>query len=163
MLGVWDLGDDSDPGFANRIELHDPAGRVFIAKTFGKETVFGKSVQRGIAARTLEYGNELLVRAYETDPGPDLDHDGKPDWYTVHLGPSGVPVVKYDPSIASITAQGGVSPGGRPGCDRQSSAGCSCSDNRACVELSRYVAVPSFLRQALGDFGLADPSMRGLR
>ena len=72
-------------------------------------------------------------------------------------------MVKYDPSIASITAQGGVSPGGRPGCDRQSSAGCSCSDNRACVELSRYVAVPSFLRQALGDFGLADPSMRGLR
>src|SRR5207253_5245535 len=50
QLGIWELGSDTDPAFANRIELHLPNGKTYIAKTFGKETILGKSVQKGIAA-----------------------------------------------------------------------------------------------------------------
>ncbi|MCK6548942.1 hypothetical protein L6R52_24065, partial [Myxococcota bacterium] len=162
MMGLWSLGEDSDPAFENRIELHDPSGRVFIAKTFGKETLLGKSVERGIAARVLQHANELLARAYVTDDGPDLDHDGTPDWYVPRLGTNGQPLVKFDPSIVTIAPNGGINPAGRFGCNSSTNASCTCTENRACVELQRYMAVPSFLRTALRDFGLADPSMRGL-
>lgn len=162
MMGMWNLGEDSDPGFANRVELHDPSGVVYVAKTFGKESVFGKSVQRGIAARVLEYGNQLLDAAYVTDAGPDRDGDGRPDWLLPRLGADGQPTVKWDPSVAWLNASGGVSTRGRVGCNSVSSAECRCEDNRACVELSRYMALPAFFRTALRDLGLADASMKGL-
>src|SRR5690606_31658659 len=39
MMGIWSLGDDTDPGFANRIELHVPTGDVYIARTYGTEEI----------------------------------------------------------------------------------------------------------------------------
>jgi hypothetical protein len=96
MLRIWELGADSDPGFENRIEFHNPTGKVWIAKTYGKEALFGKTVQKGIAARVLEWANVLLSQAYATDPGPDLDGDGEPDWNMVRLGTDGQPQVISD-------------------------------------------------------------------
>jgi len=111
MMRIWELGVDADPGFANRIEFHDPSGKVYVAKTFGKEVIFGKTVQKGIAARVLEYANELLQAAYVVDDGPDLDADGTPDWYIPTMNPStGQPAVKFDPTIAGIE-DGYVKPG----------------------------------------------------
>lgn len=161
QMGMWNLGEDTDPGFGDRIELHSATGQVYIAKTFGKETVLGKTVQKGIAARVLEYGNGLVARAYVTDPGPDRDADGQPDWVVPRLT-TGQPTVRWDPSIRTITEGGGINPNGRQGCNRLSSLDCRCEENRACVELSRYLAVPAFFRTALRDLGLADASMKGL-
>ena len=161
QLGIWELGADADPGFANRIELHLPEGKTYVAKTFGTETVLGKKVQRGVAARMLEWANELLAQAYVTDAGPDLDRDGAPDWVLPRLV-NGKVQVKFDPSIQTINAMGGVV-AGRPGCDTNDSSECTCSANKACLELSRYQEVPFFMRQAMRDYGLADPTMRGLR
>ncbi|MBE2254191.1 MAG: hypothetical protein IAE78_31975, partial [Myxococcus sp.] len=160
QMGLWELGADSDPGFQNRIELHLPDGKTYVAKTYGSEEVLGKRVQRGIAARMLQWANELLERAYVTDAGPDRDGDGKPDWVTPRLV-NGRVQVKFDPTIQTITGQGGLSPG-RPGCDAFDSSECTCSSNRACLELAQYQQVPSFMRQAMRDYGLADPTMRGL-
>jgi hypothetical protein len=50
QMGIWELGADTDPGFASRIELHLPEGKTSIAHTYGRESVLGKSVQRGSAA-----------------------------------------------------------------------------------------------------------------
>lgn len=162
QLGLWSLGADSDPGFEHRIELHDPHGEVLIARTYGKETIFGKEVQKGIAARMLEYGNELLGQAYLTDPGPDLDGDDRPDWFLPRRGSDGQPLVRWDPSVAQVTEDGRINPNGRTGCNRFGSLNCRCEENRACVQLERYRAVPTFLRTALRDLGMADPSMKGL-
>jgi hypothetical protein len=96
MMSIWELGVNADPGFANRIEFHNPTGKVWIAKTYGKEALFGKTVQKGIAARVLEWANHLLVQAYATEEGPDLDADGKADWYTVLLDANGQPTVLND-------------------------------------------------------------------
>jgi hypothetical protein len=153
MLRIWELGRDADPGFENRIEFHDPMGKVYVAKTFGKEVIFGKTVQRGIAARVLEYANELMSKGYLTTGGPDLDNDGTPDWYIPTMDPlTGEPVVKYDPGIQSS----GVV------CTATDFSGCTCAANRFCSELSMYSEVPFFMRQALDAYDLVEPSPKGL-
>ena len=160
QLWLWELGADSDPGFQNRIEFHDPNGRVYIAKTFGKEDVFGKTVHRGIAARVLEQANELLAEAYVTDP-VDNDGNGTIDWYVPVLGPHGEPMVKWDPTISQITPDGMLA-SGRDGCNSTDNSDCKCTENRACMKLQDYTQVPYFLREAIGAYGLGHPSMKGL-
>ena len=160
QLGIWELGADTDPGFANRIELHLPSGKVYIAKTFGKETIYGKTVQKAPAARILEWANQLLFAAYETKHGPDLDGDGKPDWYEVKLT-NGQPRVKWDSTMQFIAANGSLA-ASIPGCSATDNAACPCTANKACIELNHYEEVPFFLRQAMRDYGLADPTMKGI-
>lgn len=160
QLDIWEQGADTDPGFANRIELHLPDGRVYIAQTQGHEYVGTEYVQKGIAARMLEWGNQLVQQAFETTPGPDNDLDGQPDWY-VPVMKSGAPVVKYDPTVSWITPQGFLQQG-RPGCDANSDTSCTCTSNNACMDLAKFEELPFFMRQAMRDYGLADPSMRGL-
>ena len=89
QLNLWEIGEDTDPGFENRIELHLPNGKIYVAKTFGTELIFGKRVQKGIAARVLEYANQILSKSYAVTDGPDLDGDGNPDWYIPQLDAQG--------------------------------------------------------------------------
>lgn len=160
MMGMWELGADANPGFINRIELHLPEGKTYIAKTYGRETIFGKSVQKGIAARMLEYANDLVQRAYETDPGPDLDNNGQPDWYLPRVT-NGKVNVKFDPSLQVVRPNGTLGTG-RTGCNASDSSQCTCASNRACLELQKYSQLPFFMRQAMRDYGLADPTMKGI-
>jgi hypothetical protein len=164
QLRVWELGEDADPGFENRIEFHDPFGKVYVAKTFGKETIFGKKVHKGVAARMLEYANELVGKAFVTTTTgvPDLDGDGKADWFLPVLNPkTGAPQVKFDPTIAGIEG-GYVYPDGVTGCNADDSSLCTCTANRACTELQDFVSVPFFLRQAMHAYGIVDDSPKGL-
>lgn len=161
QMGIWELGADTDPGFTNRIELRLPEGKTYIARTYGKETIFGKTVQRGIGARILEYANELLAAAYVTDPGPDVDGDGQPDWHLPRFF-NGKAIVKYDPTLLQTGPDGNFLPNGKPGCDANDSTLCTCTTNRACMSLEKYNEVPFFMRQAMRDYGLAHPSMKGI-
>ncbi|HVH47866.1 MAG TPA: hypothetical protein VM925_36275 [Labilithrix sp.] len=68
QLRIYDVSKDGDPGFDNRIEFHDPDGKIYVAQTFGTEVLFGKTVQRGVGARVLEYANSLLAKAVTTEP-----------------------------------------------------------------------------------------------
>ncbi len=160
QLNIWEKGADSDPGFTNRIELHIPNGKIYVAKTFGKETIFGKKVEKGVSARMLEWGNELLARAYDVTPGPDNDNDGNPDWF-VPLITNGKPRIKYDRTVSFITPDGFIQ-NSRPGCSATDNSSCTCTSNKACIELGKYEEAPFFMRQAMRDFGLADPSMKGI-
>lgn len=160
MLWLWELGTDSDPGFENRIEFHDPEGRIYVAKTFGKEEIYGKIVQKGISARVLEYANELLAKAYEVD-AVDINADGIADWYEPVLGSDGLPTVKYDPTIRQVTEDGLIATG-REGCNVNDNSDCTCTENRACVALRNYTQVPFFLREAIDAYGLGDPRMKGI-
>lgn len=159
-LRIWELGEDADPGFANRIEFHNPTGKVYIAKTMGKETIFGKRVQKGIAARVLEYANDLLQRGYETTP-VDLNGDGIAEWYLPVLDEDGQAIVKWDSSLQAINAAGGIDEN-REGCNENDNSLCTCASNRACVELSQYVEVPFFLRETMDAYGLGRQNVRGI-
>ncbi|MDR0966297.1 MAG: hypothetical protein LBM75_07340 [Myxococcales bacterium] len=143
-MAIWELGADADPDIKERIVLHAPTGAVYVAKTFGKETIFGRQVEKGIGARILEYATELMEAAYETEP---VLYEG----VQVGLKPvyvDGVPVVKYDPFITNMYGQPP-----RANCDSNSNAACLCEDNRACLKLSKYLSVPDFMREALDVFG----------
>jgi hypothetical protein len=157
MMRIWDLGSDADPEISPRIEFHNPTGHTYVARTFGKETLFGKTVQKGIAARVLEYANELLQQAYVTKPGPDTDGDGKPDWHEAVLNPTtGMAQVKYDEFLKD--AEGND----LKNCNANDNSGCTCASNRACMKLQKYVQVPFYLRQALATYKLHNPKGKGL-
>jgi len=66
QLRIYDLAD-GDPGFENRIEIRLPSGKSYVAQTFGTETLFGKVVQKGVAARMIEYANSLMAKAVQTE------------------------------------------------------------------------------------------------
>jgi len=161
MMYIWEQGKNADPKFKNRIEFHDPSGKIYVAKTFGKETIFGKTVQKGIGARILEQANAYLKDAYVSTSGPDLDSDGSPDWYVPTLSTTtGQPLVKYDPGIQQFN-NGYPSPGG-PGCNKTDNSKCTCTANRACLKLKDYVSVPAYMREAIQAYKLGDPSELGL-
>lgn len=156
MLRVYELGSDPDPAIKQRIEFHNPTGKTYVARTYGKEAIFGKTVEKGVAARVLEYANSLLVVAYETTPGPDSDSDGTPDWYLpVYDAKTGLAKVKFDPAM-------GDGAGGTPiGCDAKDNSKCTCGNNRACVKLQHYAQVPAYMRQAVFAYGLEAPHAKG--
>lgn len=168
MLGLWNIGADADPGFANRIELHVPTGDVFVARTYGTEEICFescKTVQRGIAARILEYANELMAQAYVTT---EVVQNGT-TWY-VPVIQDGKPIVKFDPRVVAVTPEFTGAPP-NPNCtndpdplddDYSSFSECTCGHNVACGRLEDFLSIPEYLRDALRDFGMADPSMRGI-
>jgi hypothetical protein len=163
LMRVWEMGRDADPGFAQRIELHHPNGAVYIARHYGTEEIFGRTVQRGIGGRVLEYANSLLARAYETTDGPDVDGNGTPDWYLpVYSATTGLPIVRWDSTVAIIDDAGLIQTGGVPGCNASSSENCTCTSNRACVELQHYMSLPSYLREAVSAYHLGAPDARGV-
>ncbi len=70
MMRVWQVGVDTAPGFpaAETIAWRDPqSGQLFVAHTYGTEVIAGKTVQRGIAARVIEWMNTLTAKAYVID------------------------------------------------------------------------------------------------
>ena len=162
QLRLWQLGAESDPEFGDRIEYHNPLGKVYVAKAYGTEQVFGRTVQKGIAARVLEYANGLLADAYVVTPGPDNDGDGQPDWVIPVIDANtGTATVKWDPSMSFLDANGNAV-SGIAGCNSTDSSQCPCSANRACVELQNYESVPFFLWQAVHEYHLDDPNAKGI-
>lgn len=131
QFGIMQLGPENDPGFENRIEFHDVQGRVYIARTFGTEVLFGKTVQKGVAARVLEYANELLQKSVDVDTVK-----GKTaTWYLPKVAADGK--ITYKQPLAT----GGFTPTD------------SCEKSRDCVKLQNYMAVPKFMREAMMGLG----------
>jgi hypothetical protein len=122
QMRIYDLSLEGDPGFENRIEFHDPTGHILVAQTFGTETLFGKTVQKGIAARTLEWANQLLVQGVVTDP---VVRGGKTVGYKPKLDVNGN--VQYIQGGAPVA---------------------SCDNSRECTKMKNYASVPRFLMQA---------------
>ncbi len=159
QLRVWELGADNDPGFENRIEFHHPGGKTYVARTFGTEEIFGRTVQRGIAARVLEYANALLLDAYEVDPVEGADGTR---WYRARLNAAtGQPMVRYDATVQHVGADGNFN-AGSDGCDATDNSACTCSANRACMKLREYVEIPFYMRQVASQFARWDPSWKGV-
>jgi hypothetical protein len=75
MMRVWVIGSDVNPTFPNdqSIAWRDPvSGQLYVAHSYGREEIDGHSVQRGIAARAIEWANVLTKEAYEVESEDDL-------------------------------------------------------------------------------------------
>ena len=51
----------------NSWQINRESGQRYIAHSYGTEQIDGKTVQRGIAARVLEWMNTLTAQAYQVD------------------------------------------------------------------------------------------------
>jgi hypothetical protein len=70
MMRIWVVGIDTLPGFpeSETVAWRDPqSGQLYVAHSYGTEEIDGKTVQRGIAARALEWMNTLTAKAYSVD------------------------------------------------------------------------------------------------
>jgi hypothetical protein len=133
QMQIYELGSNAgDPTFENRIEFHSPDGRIFAARTYGTEVLYGRTVQKGIAARMLEYANSLLPKAMVVDTVV-----GKTaTWY----------VPKLDATGNYTYIQPGKTTGTTVNVD-------SCDKSRDCTKLMNYMAVPRFMSEAMWRFG----------
>jgi len=153
-MQLLEMGKDADPQWTTRIEAHIPDGSTYVARTFGTETIFGKTVQKGVAARVVQYVNELMSQAYQGKWVGPVDSSGNSigtdvdKWFIADLDPAdGLPIVMFDPDAVPLNASGGGLPNGKAGCS--SAAGdnldCTCEGNHWCLQLNSYKSLPWFL------------------
>jgi hypothetical protein len=131
QMDIWQTNAPDLTNFENRIEFHNPDGHIYVAKTFGTEVLYGKTVQKGIGARVLEYANELLVKGVVT--APILNKTGQTIGNKAVLDASG--------NVQYKNAAGAVIPNG------------TCQMSKDCTKMQNYAAVPKLLDEALSQLG----------
>jgi hypothetical protein len=132
QMDIWETNAPDLANFENRIEFRNPDGHIYVARTFGTETLFGKTVQKGIGARILEYANSLLVKGVVTDPV--LNKTGQVIGYKAKLDANGN--VQYKDSKGALLP-----------------AGSTCANSKDCLKMQNYAAVPKLMDEALSRFG----------
>lgn len=201
MMRIYRVGPHNEPSFEGRVEWQDPfSGQIYYAKTYGKECLFGtvkidptdptseittdagkakecvksggKWVQRGIAARVLEYANELTAGGFKLDTvGYPKDGTASlPAGFNqygramVVLQPDGTPVIAGDPTLQTIGAGGSLGPSPVT-CDNNVDPTCKPLgewDNHHVVHLRKYKSVPDYLWEIIVGYGLGTPDQLGL-
>lgn len=191
MMRVYKQGEDAAPEIGARIEWEDPtSGQVYSARTYGMECLFGagsdrdaceasggKWAQKGIAARVLQYANELTSKGYALDPGyapgsadPAFDSGDHPRGFNrygramVLRHPDGQPIIVPDPAIKDVSPDGTKIVPVEP-CDRNVDPECtplSVYKNHFAYELQSYKSVPDYLREVLVRYQLGTPKQVGL-
>jgi hypothetical protein len=184
MMKIYRLGPEVTPAFENRIEWQDPiSGDVYYARTYGKECLFGtgdtcvggKIVQKGIAARVLEWANFLTGKAFVlyTDPADPKYCPATanfPEGFTAYgrpcikRQPSGDAIVKSDPALCALQA-GGQQCWTPATCDQNVAPTCAplkVTDNHWAYMLKNYKSVPDYLWESLVAFGWGDPHELGM-
>ena len=170
MLRIWRLGQNPTPDLTPRIEWQDPiSGETYYARTIGTECLYGdasngcaggKIVQKGIAARVLEYANQLTAGGYKLDTTNYPAANGRPAGYNAYgramvvRQPDGTAVVKQDPAIRNITAEGGLAT--TVDCDQNVTPSCTpltVDQNHYAAELKSYKSVADYLWQTEAVYG----------
>jgi hypothetical protein len=169
MLRLYRAGENSDPVFADRVEWQDPvSGEFFYAKSYGHECLFGSSavpptdlatctaasgkwVEKGIAARVLEY-NPATVNypAGFNDVGRAM----------FVIQPGGDAVVAGDPALIDSTTGAATKT-----CDQNVDPTCtplSIYGNHFAYQLQGYKEVPDFLWEVVLKYGLGTPDELGV-
>ncbi|MEZ4312429.1 MAG: hypothetical protein R3F14_30745 [Polyangiaceae bacterium] len=180
-LEMKEIGIASDPQWDSRIELHLPGGSTYVARTFGDEVIFGRTVQKGPAARVLQYANALMAQAYQgkwhnrygqlgvtaqvctadsqcasnvcmddgSGAGTKACQSNPNDaWFVADIdNEDNQAIVRFDPDMIALNANGGGLPNGTPGCSVTpgDNLDCTCEMNKACVTLDKYKSVPWFM------------------
>jgi hypothetical protein len=179
LMRVYRTGPDANPELAvGHTEWQDPLSQEkYYARTFGRECLFGtgatcangKMVEKGIAARVLEWANYLTSKAYKLDTVNYPASPGKPAGFNqfgqamIVRHPDGTPVVAVDPAQRTITPAGLIGPP-KTECDRNINQTCTpltMLDNRYAMDLEAYKSVVDFLWEMVIRFRLGSPHELG--
>jgi hypothetical protein len=77
------ISDVAFPDAQDQIRFYDPAsGFTYIARSFGTESIDGRTIDRGIASRMMQRANQLVTLSYvvqkDAQGNPVLDEYGRP-------------------------------------------------------------------------------------
>jgi hypothetical protein len=139
MMRIWVIGTDANPEIpdSERIAWRDPvSGQLYVAHRYGQEEIGGVTVERGIAARVIEWMNVLTREAYE--------------------------ITEEDPLTGELTiarhADDTACPEGKTTCVGQPVE----TSREYSLRATNYKSVLDFMRQVTATFGFYDPAWRGL-
>jgi hypothetical protein len=139
MMRIWLVGGDADPTFpvTERRAFRDPlSGQLYVAHSYGTEVIDGKDVERGIAARAIDWMNLLMREAYVVE-SEDAD--------------TGEVTVARHPDDENCPAQ------------VTSCTGQPVEQNAEFVaRVKGYKSVLDYLHSTTKALGLADPEQRGV-
>jgi hypothetical protein len=162
MMRLFKDTEEETYDIGPHIELHDPRGVKWIANTYGREEIFGKQVQKGVAARVLEYDNELINGCYD-NTAIDYDLDGIIDWYEPNYNDQGEAIIKFDPDALWMDPDTGAFNGQAPEeCDEAGDTGCKFEDNHFCAKHAQYTNVMQYLYQFVHVFMYDFPDKQGV-
>jgi hypothetical protein len=138
MMRIWKVGDTVNPDLAGAyIQWTDPeSGLNYYAKRYGDEVLLGKTYDKGIAAKMLQWANKLSAQAYVLDPTTPNDPITGAANYVRDA--SGNPIV----AATASTAQGGA-----------------CADNPNCVQLRKYRGLLDFMTDVAHSLGYDPPEL----
>jgi hypothetical protein len=196
MMRIYRLGPNADPSFDGRIEWQDPVSeQIYYARTYGKECLFGtvdpaagttdaakggscvasggKWVQKGIAARVLEFANDLTSHGYalDTTTFPKDPTSSLPAGFNakgramVVRQPDGTAVVATDPTVRDPTDLNCTSTPAKPTCDQNVDPSCTplnIYDNHWALQLSAYKEVPDYLWEVVIQYNIGTPDQLGV-
>jgi hypothetical protein len=148
MLRIFKLGGDVNPSFdaSQMVQWDDPqTGYHYYAKRFGDEQMMGKSYDKGVGAKMLQWANTLSARAY-APADPAAPFDPQTGRFIYKVGANGAPVVLPDPA-------------GTPPDDPQN---VRCDENAACVQLRNYRGLIDFSRDVGKRVGFNFPCLSGV-
>jgi len=133
----------SDTEVDDYLLFYNPNGNTYLAKQFGQEVIFGKTVEKGVSARVLQYANELLNKAYVTTPVYASDGETVIG-YQAQKDTDGEYIVRFDSTLSTVTPEGYY--GSVEGCTSETdNLGCTCEMNRSCMELQNYISMIDWL------------------
>ncbi len=138
LMRIYQLGTNADPGLDDKVAVvfQDPvSGEVYTARSYGRETIEGRSVERGVGARILEWANILAAKAFQvkgTLVGGKLD-------YATYTDDTNCP-----PGLTQCTGQ-----------PVRIDAGYA-------ARLANYKSVIEFARNLTGRLGFYGPNWRGV-
>jgi hypothetical protein len=141
MMRIWKVGEDIDPAIASDyVAFVDPETTIrYYARKQGDETLFGKTYDKGIAAKMLQWANTLASKAYVLDE--DEPTDPATGAVNVQRDADGNPLIANDGVTATANTK------------RQ------CVDNRFCVQLRNYRGLIDFVRDVGHQVGFPEPEL----
>jgi hypothetical protein len=137
MMRLWKSGISVNPYLAGYIRWTDPdSGASYFAKRYGDETILGKTYDKGIAAKMLQWANKLSGEAYVLDPTTPYD------------AVTGAANYVLDATGNAIVAATATTP-----------QGAACSENPKCVQLRKYRGLLDFMTEIAHSVGFDPPEL----
>ena len=137
MMRIYQVGREQDPDYlpAQSVVWRDPvSGLRYVARRYGNEVLLGKSYDKGIAAKMLQWANVLTSQAFEPQ-NASQPFDPATGMFVYKVDGSGQPIL-----VGSAR----------------------CDESRACTALRNYRGLIDYMRDTAARLGFPEPALNGI-